>query len=250
MSKRSSRTRCATTWNAATPSSKPRWRKFCVYREVKIIKETAAASKKKPSDAVAIVSDDEKRDIQAIAATVPELPPEPGGHATFARDHEYKRHGTVSLLAGIDLLTGAVHARFRSFVGKNSWSGIALRGLSGRTGCGYPAAKPGKARTRGAAAPRGCSRRAGRCEFVIGSRRCIYATRRFARTARRTATGVWRALCVAAAEWRRRRWRSLASSTSSDGRGPALGLADHGARRAARAVLGFAGTERALCGAA
>ncbi|MGC1294553.1 MAG: IS630 family transposase [Alloacidobacterium sp.] len=31
-------------------------------------------------------------------------------HATFARDHEYKRHGTVSLLAGIDLLTGKVHA--------------------------------------------------------------------------------------------------------------------------------------------
>src|SRR5439155_282239 len=28
-SKRSSRTRCATTWNAATPSSKRRWRKFC-----------------------------------------------------------------------------------------------------------------------------------------------------------------------------------------------------------------------------
>jgi hypothetical protein len=24
----------------------------------------------------------------------------------FARDHEYKRHGTVSLLAGIDLVTG------------------------------------------------------------------------------------------------------------------------------------------------
>src|SRR5712691_1394685 len=37
-------------------------------------------------------------------------PPEPGVHATFARDHEYKRHGTVSLLAGIDLLTGKVHA--------------------------------------------------------------------------------------------------------------------------------------------
>src|SRR6516164_9178401 len=30
--------------------------------------------------------------------------------AMFARDHEYKRHGTVSLLAGIDLLTGKVHA--------------------------------------------------------------------------------------------------------------------------------------------
>jgi hypothetical protein len=29
---------------------------------------------------------------------------------SFARDHEYKRLGTVSLLAGIDLLTGQVHA--------------------------------------------------------------------------------------------------------------------------------------------
>ena len=83
---------------------------LCVYREVKVIKETAAASKKKPSDAVAIVSYDEKPGIQAIAATAPDLPPEPGAHPTFARDHEYKRHGTVSLLAGIDLLTGAVHA--------------------------------------------------------------------------------------------------------------------------------------------
>jgi transposase len=46
-------------------------------------------------------------------ATAPDLPPEPGVHATFARDHEYKRHGTLSLLAGIDLLTGKVHALVR-----------------------------------------------------------------------------------------------------------------------------------------
>jgi len=45
--------------------------------------------------------------------TAPDLPPEPGVHATFARDHEYKRHGTLSLLAGIDLLTGKVHALVR-----------------------------------------------------------------------------------------------------------------------------------------
>src|SRR5713101_8852030 len=83
---------------------------LCVYREVKIIKETAAAAKQKPSDAVAVISYDEKPGIQAIATTAPDLPPEPGTHATFARDHEYKRHGTVSLLAGIDLLTGKVHA--------------------------------------------------------------------------------------------------------------------------------------------
>jgi transposase len=83
---------------------------LCVYREVKLIKETAAAAKQEPSDAVAIVSYDEKPGIQAIATTAPDLPPEPGRHATFARDYEYKRHGTVSLLAGIDLITGKVHA--------------------------------------------------------------------------------------------------------------------------------------------
>ena len=79
---------------------------LCLYREVKIMKESAAASQEKPSDAVAIVSYDEKPGIQAIATTAPDLPPEPGAHPTFARDHEYKRCGTVSLLAGIDLLTG------------------------------------------------------------------------------------------------------------------------------------------------
>jgi len=86
---------------------------LCVYREVKILKETAAASKKKPSDAVAVISYDEKPGIQAIATTAADLPPQPGAYATFARDHEYKRHGTVSLLAGIDLLTGRVHALVR-----------------------------------------------------------------------------------------------------------------------------------------
>jgi transposase len=86
---------------------------LCVYREVKLIKETAAAANQEPSDAVAIVSYDEKPGIQALATTAPDLPPEPGVHATFARDHEYKRHGTVSLLAGIDLLTGQVHALVR-----------------------------------------------------------------------------------------------------------------------------------------
>jgi hypothetical protein len=31
-------------------------------------------------------------------------------YPTFTREFEYKRHGTVSLLAGIDLVTGKVHA--------------------------------------------------------------------------------------------------------------------------------------------
>src|SRR6266478_3497759 len=59
---------------------------LCVYREVKVIKEAAAAAKQAPSDAVAIISYDEKPGIQAIAATAPDLPPKPGKHSTFARD--------------------------------------------------------------------------------------------------------------------------------------------------------------------
>ena len=85
---------------------------LCVYREVAVLKRTSAKSKKR-RNAVAIVSCDEKPGIQAIATTAPDLPPEPGVHATFARDHEYKRQGTLSLLAGIDLLTGKVHALVR-----------------------------------------------------------------------------------------------------------------------------------------
>jgi transposase len=85
---------------------------LCVYREVQVLKK-AVAKPRKPGKPVAIVSYDEKPGIQAIATTAPDLPPKPGIHATFARDHEYKRHGTLSLLAGIDLLTGKVHALVR-----------------------------------------------------------------------------------------------------------------------------------------
>jgi len=91
---------------------------LCIYREVAILRESQQADTN-----VAIISYDEKPGIQAIGTTAPDLPPQPGSHATFARDHEYRRHGTLSLLAGIDLLTGRVHAsiedrhRSREFVG-------------------------------------------------------------------------------------------------------------------------------------
>ena len=93
---------------------------LCVYREVQILKKAAAKARntaknksKTSRKPVAIVSYDEKPGIQAIATTSPDLPPVPGSYATFSRDHEYKRHGTLSLLAGIDLLTGKVHALVR-----------------------------------------------------------------------------------------------------------------------------------------
>jgi transposase len=85
---------------------------LCVYREVQVLKKAAAKSKKSRTP-VAIISYDEKPGIQAIATTAPDLPPVPGTYATFSRDYEYKRHGTLSLLAGIDLLTGRVHALVR-----------------------------------------------------------------------------------------------------------------------------------------
>jgi transposase len=81
---------------------------LCVYREVALLKQ--AGAKDGQSGAAAIISYDEKPGIQAIATTAPDLPPKPGWHASVARDHEYVRHGTLSLLAGIDLLTGKVHA--------------------------------------------------------------------------------------------------------------------------------------------
>lgn len=56
-------------------------------------------------EAVHVVSYDEKPGIQAIANVADDLPPtEENG--TIKRDYEYKRLGTVSLLAGIDLQTG------------------------------------------------------------------------------------------------------------------------------------------------
>lgn len=87
---------------------------LCVYREVEILKRAAVIAEK-PDKAVAIVSYDEKPGIQALATTAPDLPPKPGikSKSSFARDYEYKRHGTLSLMAGIDLLTGKVHAQVK-----------------------------------------------------------------------------------------------------------------------------------------
>ena len=56
------------------------------------------------------ISYDEKTGIQGLQNAAPDLPPVPGEHSTWGRDHEYIRHGTVSLLAGMDLRNGTVHA--------------------------------------------------------------------------------------------------------------------------------------------
>lgn len=80
-----------------------------VYREVAVFRAEEEAGE--PVPLVAVLSFDEKPGIQAIGNRAPDLPPVPGRHPTLARDHEYKRHGTLSLLCGIDLLTGEVLSR-------------------------------------------------------------------------------------------------------------------------------------------
>ncbi len=59
------------------------------------------------------LSYDEKPGIQAIANTAPDLAPVPGTFPSWSRDHEYKRNGTLSLLAGIDLHDGHVFGLVR-----------------------------------------------------------------------------------------------------------------------------------------
>jgi len=76
-----------------------------VYKQVELIKENKA-----DTQGIAYLSYDEKPGIQAIESTSPDLPPVPGKYGTISRDSEYIRHGTLSLLAGIDLLDGQVHA--------------------------------------------------------------------------------------------------------------------------------------------
>jgi transposase len=80
-----------------------------VYREVALQNEVAGTGSAQPD--VITVSVDEKPGVQAIENTAPDLPPVPGRYSTFARDHEYIRHGTLSILASLDLHNGHVIAR-------------------------------------------------------------------------------------------------------------------------------------------
>jgi transposase len=78
-----------------------------VYKEVEMVNaELLEGTLKEPP--VVTISYDEKPGIQALATTTPDLPPAANQFASHLRDYEYKRLGTVSLLAGLDLHTGRV----------------------------------------------------------------------------------------------------------------------------------------------
>lgn len=61
----------------------------------------------------AVVSFDERPGICAQGTTSQDLMPVPDKYATIKRDYEYVRYGMVTLLAGIDLTTGHLHALVR-----------------------------------------------------------------------------------------------------------------------------------------
>jgi len=85
-----------------------------VYKEI----TTQSNHQNGQSKKIITVSVDEKPGIQAIKNIAPDLPPIPGQYARIGRDYEYKRLGTVSLLAALDLHDGhviaQVHDRHRS----------------------------------------------------------------------------------------------------------------------------------------
>jgi len=69
-----------------------------------------------PPDRALVLSVDEKSQIQALDRTAPILPMAPG--VPERRTHDYRRHGTTSLFAALDVATGRVigecHRRHRS----------------------------------------------------------------------------------------------------------------------------------------
>jgi transposase len=59
-----------------------------------------------PPDSAIVLCMDEKSQIQALDRTQPSLPMKPGRAGTMT--HDYKRHGTTTLFAALDVLTGTV----------------------------------------------------------------------------------------------------------------------------------------------
>lgn len=85
-----------------------------VYKEVELWQKCANNQDCK----IVTICVDEKPGVQAIENTAPDLLPVVHKYPTISRDHEYIRHGTASILAGIDLQDGhvfaQVHHRHRS----------------------------------------------------------------------------------------------------------------------------------------
>ena len=88
-----------------------RWRQFKLSRDpvfVEKLTDIVGLYVAPPAHA-AVLSIDEKAQIQALDRTQPGLPLKKGRGATLT--HDYKRHGTTTLFAALNVLDGAVIAR-------------------------------------------------------------------------------------------------------------------------------------------
>ena len=88
---------------------------LCIYKEVNV-QNAATAAGEIPS--IITVSVDEKPGVQAIKNIAPDIMPDTQKQSRVMRDYEYKRLGTLSILAALDLHDGHViaqiHDRHRS----------------------------------------------------------------------------------------------------------------------------------------
>ena len=88
---------------------------LCVYKEVNLQNKTLNSGE---IPSVITVSVDEKPGVQAIQNMAPDILPDPEKQSRIMRDYEYKRLGTLSILAALDLHSGhviaQVHDRHRS----------------------------------------------------------------------------------------------------------------------------------------
>jgi transposase len=82
-----------------------------------------------PPDQAVVLCMDEKSQIQALDRTQPSLPMKKGRAGTMT--HDYKRHGTTTLFAALNVLTGVVIGRWvsRSTRSRSRWdtSPVAMR---------------------------------------------------------------------------------------------------------------------------
>jgi transposase len=85
-----------------------------VYQEVALLNSYSSQnSDPDQKNHIVTICADEKPGVQAIANVVADLPPVAGKHSSIGRDYEYVRHGTASILAGIDLHNGHVFAQVK-----------------------------------------------------------------------------------------------------------------------------------------
>ncbi len=76
------------------------------YQEVNLQNDSQSSDDAYPR--MITLSVDEKPGVQAMDNVAPDLPPKPGRHKRTGRDYEYKRLGTVSILAALDLHDGKI----------------------------------------------------------------------------------------------------------------------------------------------